>query len=152
MPRAVTVKSHTKANTVVIRLRLRSAEAEPSAAAPPPPNMSDNPPPRPLCKSTPTIMPIMDKTLTMMVVTVMTERTRTAYRDDRLLLRVMTSRQLAVRPHLEDRLLHSAEVSGFPTTGTESTARWWVHGRWHITFEHDTTANALNSWVRQWHS
>ena len=82
MPRAVTVKSHTKANTVVMRLRLRSAEAEPSAAAPPPPNMSDNPPPRPLCKSTPTINPIMDKTLTMMVVTVMTERTRTAYRED----------------------------------------------------------------------
>src|SRR5262245_61742599 len=61
--------SQTSAKTKVMRLRLRSAADEPRAAPPPPPNMSDRPPPRPLCMRMPATMAINDRTL----------RTRTRY-------------------------------------------------------------------------
>ena len=44
-PNATTVVNHVTAKTVVMRLRFRSAAAEPIEAPPAPPNMSDRPPP-----------------------------------------------------------------------------------------------------------
>jgi hypothetical protein len=47
------VKAKTSAATTVMRSRLRSTTVEPAAVAPMlPPNMSDRPPPFPLCSST----------------------------------------------------------------------------------------------------
>ena len=62
-PSATTVKIQIKASTAVIRVRLRSADVEPRAAPPPPPNMSDRPPPRPLCIKIPATMANMETTL-----------------------------------------------------------------------------------------
>ena len=50
MARMTVVNEKTTAVTTVIRSRLRSTTVEPAAAEPrPPPNISDRPPPRPLC-------------------------------------------------------------------------------------------------------
>ena len=47
------VNTNTKAHKTVMRLRLRSTTVDPAAVEfSPPPNMSDRPPPRPLCRST----------------------------------------------------------------------------------------------------
>src|SRR5665647_3826735 len=49
------VAVHTSARPMVSRFRLRSATPElPAPLEMPPPNMSDRPPPRPLCSSTST--------------------------------------------------------------------------------------------------
>ena len=51
MARMQVVKAKMTAAVTVMRSRLRSTTVEPAAAAPaPPPNMSDSPPPRPLCR------------------------------------------------------------------------------------------------------
>src|SRR4051794_23564217 len=60
------------ASTIVIRLRLRSAAVDPRAAPPAPPNMSDRPPPRPLWRRIPAIMPKHVTTHTMLVIHVTT--------------------------------------------------------------------------------
>ena len=53
MPRPTIVAAQTIATAIVIRSRLRSATDEPLPVDEnPPPNMSDNPPPLPLCSST----------------------------------------------------------------------------------------------------
>ncbi|MDQ1425926.1 MAG: hypothetical protein QOD72_3424 [Acidimicrobiaceae bacterium] len=63
----MTVNAQSRANTIVIRFRFRSAAVEPSAAPDAPPNMSDKPPPRPECRRIPTTMAKSDVTLTMAV-------------------------------------------------------------------------------------
>ena len=55
--------THVSAKAKVILVRLRSAEDDPRAAPPPPPNMSDSPPPRPLCMRIPATIPTIDKML-----------------------------------------------------------------------------------------
>lgn len=63
------------AKTIVMRLRLRSAADEPRAAPPPPPNMSDRPPPRPLCIRMPATIATIDTTLMISVRNKTTSRT-----------------------------------------------------------------------------
>ena len=58
------------AKTMVIRLRLRSAAVDPRAAPPPPPNMSERPPPRPLCSRMPATMAKVETNQTMPVIQV----------------------------------------------------------------------------------
>ena len=58
-----------------MRFKLRSAAVDPSAAPPPPPNMSDRPPPRPECNSTPEIVPIIDTMLMTNITYSITSRT-----------------------------------------------------------------------------
>jgi len=79
IPSATTENSHTSARTVVIRFKFRSAAADPSAAAPPPPNMSLRPPPRPLCRRTPTTIAMSERTLMTRVTAVMNERMISGY-------------------------------------------------------------------------
>ena len=61
----IVVKKKTTAQAMVARSRLRSATVDPAAACPsPPPNISDSPPPLPLCNK---IMPISNSdTMTWM--------------------------------------------------------------------------------------
>ena len=72
---ATTVKSQIVANTVVMRLRFRSAAADPSAAPLAPPNMSERPPPCPEWSRTPTMREIIETTLITTVMYMTMERT-----------------------------------------------------------------------------
>ena len=82
IPSAITVITHTSANTVVMRFRFLSAAAEPSAAPPPPPNMSLKPPPRPLWSNTPTTRAASETTLMTRVRIVRKLRTAQCYREE----------------------------------------------------------------------
>lgn len=60
---ASTLKNQTTENIVVIRVRFRSAAVDPRAVVPAPPNMSERPPPRPLCNRTPATIPAVEPRL-----------------------------------------------------------------------------------------
>lgn len=72
----MTVNNQIVAKTVVMRLRLRSAAAEPSAAPLAPPNMSDSPPPCPLWSKTPTMRDNIETTFKTRVMYITMDRTK----------------------------------------------------------------------------
>ena len=73
---AITVNSQIVAKTVVILFRFRSAAADPSAAPLAPPNMSERPPPWPLCSKTPTMRDNIEITFKTRVMYITMDRTR----------------------------------------------------------------------------
>ena len=143
----MTVNSQIVANTVVMRLRLRSAAAEPSAAPLAPPNMSDSPPPCPLWSKTPTMRDNIETTFKTRVMYITIDRTKRnpialsgalpyGYRG---LFGEMARHHSPGPISLQRGLNRRTEVCCLPAASAESATRRRVNRRRHIAHK----ANAL---------
>src|SRR5947207_334300 len=148
-------KAKTSAATTVMRSRLRSTTVEPAAVAPIlPPNMSDSPPPFPLCRSTRKMSRSPSRTWMSPTQKISLVKTSAASMsgsrlDDGRHFGEVAGDGMTLATIDQCRLRLGADVLGLSSAGAETASGWRVDRARHVALEHDPLPEPLLGGV--WH-